>query len=137
MVGDPMMQRKRSGIVLKSPREIETMRVVNQHVADLLELMAQAIKPGVSTWDLDQIARAEIKARGIKSAFLGYHGFPATICASPNEVIVHGIPRKDVILNEGDTIGIDIGLICDGYVGDAARTIPVGTVSAETKRLLD
>jgi methionyl aminopeptidase len=137
MVDDPMMQRKRTGIVLKSPREIELMRTANQHVADLLELMAQAVKPGVSTWDLDQIARAEIKARGIKSAFLGYHGFPATICASLNEVIVHGIPRKDVIFKEGDAIGLDIGLICEGYVGDAARTIPVGQVSDETTRLLD
>ena len=137
MVRAPMEQKKRKGIVLKSPREIDIMRGANQHVAEVLEIMAQAVKPGVTTWDLDQIARAEIKKRGVGSAFLGYHGFPATICASPNEVIVHGIPSKEVVLDEGDVIGLDIGLIYEGYVGDAARTIPVGAIDAETKRLLD
>ena len=122
MVRAPMEQKKRKGIVLKSPREIEIMRGANQHVAEVLEIMAQAVKPGVTTWDLDQIARAEIKKRGVGSAFLGYHGFPATICASPNEVIVHGIPSKEVVLEEGDVI---------------ARTIPDGTVDAEPARLLD
>jgi methionyl aminopeptidase len=131
------MQRKRNGIVLKSRREIEIMYEANQHVAEVLQILASNVKPGVSTWDLDQIAREQIKQRGVKSAFLGYHGFPATICASVNEVIVHGIPKKDVVLKEGDCIGIDIGLIHKGYVGDSALTVPCGTISAEAKRLLD
>lgn len=131
-----MTQRKR-GIVLKSAREIDLMRTANQHVAEVLEIMRQAVSPGVSTWDLDQIARAEIKKRGVKSAFLGYHGFPATICSSPNEVVVHGIPSKKTVLNEGDIISLDIGLFYEGYCGDAARTVPVGKISAEAQRLID
>ncbi|MBC7794671.1 MAG: type I methionyl aminopeptidase [Clostridia bacterium] len=131
-----MNQRKRSGIVLKSPREIDLMRAANQHVAEVLETMRLAVTPGVSTWDLDQIARAEIKKRGVKSAFLGYHGFPATICSSRNEVVVHGIPSKKVVLAEGDIISLDIGLFYEGYCGDAARTLPVGKISEEAQRLI-
>src|SRR5688572_5499610 len=117
------MKRTRREVVLKSPREIEIMREANLHVAEILELMCQATKPGVTTWDLDLIARAEIKKRGVTSAFLGYHGYPAVVCTSVNEEIVHGIPRKDKVLHEGDIIGIDFGVIHKGYVGDSARTI--------------
>lgn len=131
------MQRKRNGVVLKSAREIDIMYEANQHVAEVLEILCRAVAPGVSTWDLDQISRAEIKKRGVKPAFLGYHGFPATICASVNEEIVHGIPRKDKVLAEGDIIGIDIGLVWKGYVGDSARTVPVGKISVEAQKLLD
>lgn len=131
------MQRKRGGIVLKSAREIELMRGANQHVGEVLQILREAVAPGISTWDLDQIARAEIKKRGVVSAFLGYHGFPATLCTSVNEEIVHGIPRKDKVLKPGDIIGIDCGLVWRGYVGDSALTIPVGEISVAARKLLD
>ncbi len=131
------MKRSRREVVLKSPREIEIMREANIHVAEILELMCQLVKPGVTTWDLDQLARAEIKKRKVTSAFLGYHGYPAVVCTSVNEEIVHGIPRKDKVLREGDIIGIDFGVIHKGYVGDSARTVPVGAISAEAQRLID
>jgi len=131
------MKRSRREIVLKSPREIELMRVANVHVAEILELMCQAAKPGASTWDLDQIARAELKKRGLKSPFLGYHGYPAVVCTSINEEIVHGIPRKDRVLRDGDIIGIDFGVIHESYVGDSARTIAVGAVTPRAQKLID
>ncbi|MBI5510011.1 MAG: type I methionyl aminopeptidase [Deltaproteobacteria bacterium] len=130
------MARDKRGIVLKSAREIELMRRANRHVAEILDLMCKAVAPGVSTWDLDQIARRELKARGITSAFLGYRGFPATVCASINEEIVHGIPSKNRVLKDGDIISLDFGAVCEGYVGDSARTVPVGKVSAEAEDLM-
>lgn len=131
------MSDRSQRIVLKSPREVEIMRQANQHVGEILAMMCDAVTPGISTWDLDQIARREIKARKVKSAFLGYRGYPATICASVNEEIVHGIPRKDKVLKEGDIIGIDFGVVHQGYVGDSARTVPVGKVSKEAQHLID
>jgi methionyl aminopeptidase len=130
------MVRDRRGIVLKSSREIELMRQANVHVAEILDLMAKAAAPGVSTWDLDQIARAELKARKITSAFLGYHGFPATVCASINEEIVHGIPSKTRVLKEGDVLSLDFGAVCEGYVGDCAKTVPIGEVSELAEKLM-
>ncbi len=130
------MSKGRRSVVLKSPREIEKMRQANVHVAEILQLMCAAVAPGMSTWDVDQIARAEIKRRGVKSAFLGYRGFPATVCVSVNEEIVHGIPRKEKILRTGDIVGLDFGVVCDGYVGDSARTVGVGAITAEATRLL-
>lgn len=131
------MQRGRRSVVLKSPREIEIMRVANRHTAEIIQLLCGAAVPGVSTWDLDQIARRELKERGLTSPFLGYHGYPAVVCTSINEEIVHGIPRKDKVLHEGDIIGIDFGVVYEGYVGDSARTIAVGRISAEAQRLID
>lgn len=131
------MGHGRGGVVLKSMREIDIMREANQHVAEILELMCRAVEPGISTWDLDHISRTEIKKRGLISAFLGYHGFPATVCTSVNEEIVHGIPRKEKKLKEGDIIGIDFGVVHRGYVGDSARTVAVGAVSSEAQRLID
>jgi len=131
------MKRSRREIVLKSPREVELMRVANVHVAEILELMCQAAKPGASTWDLDQLARTELKKRGLKSPFLGYHGYPAVVCTSINEEIVHGIPRKDRVLRDGDIIGIDFGVIYESYVGDSARTIAVGAISPDAQHLID
>jgi methionyl aminopeptidase len=129
--------QRRGSVVLKSPREIELMRTANRHVAEIIQLMIEAVAPGVSTWDLDQIGRRELDKRGLKSPFLGYHGYPAVLCASVNEEIVHGIPRKDKLLAEGDIIGIDFGVIYEGYVGDSARTVPVGKASSEAMRLID
>src|SRR5687767_6295867 len=131
------MKRARREVVLKSPREIEIMREANVHVGEILEILAAAVAPGVTTWDLDLIARQEIKKRGVTSAFLGYHGYPAVVCTSVNEEIVHGIPRKDKVLKEGDVIGVDCGIIHKGYVGDSAKTIPVGKVSPAAQKLID
>ena len=124
-------------IILKSRREIDKMRQANAHVAEILALMCEAVAPGISTWDLDQIARREIARRPVKSAFLGYRGYPATICASVNEEIVHGIPRRDKVLAAGDIIGLDFGVSFEGYVGDSAVTVAVGEVDAESRRLVE
>lgn len=113
------------------------MRSANQHTAEILHMMCEAVEPGISTWHLDQIARREIDKRPVESAFLGYGGYPAVVCTSVNEVIVHGIPRKDVVLQEGDIIGVDFGITYKGYVGDTARTVPVGKISPDAQRLID
>jgi methionyl aminopeptidase len=131
------MSRSRHSVVLKSAREVEVMRESNRHTAEILRLMAESVRPGVTTWDLDQIARVEIKKRGVASAFLGYRGYPATLCASVNEEIIHGIPRRDKVLKEGDIIGLDFGSIYQGYVGDCACTVAVGRVNASAQRLMD
>jgi methionyl aminopeptidase len=128
--------QSRGRVVLKSKREIEIMREAGVHVAEILHLLCEAVRPGVSTWDLDQIARKEIAKRKITSPFLGYHGYPAVICASVNQEVVHGIPRKDKILVEGDIIGIDFGVVHRGYVSDSARTVGVGRVSMEAEQLI-
>lgn len=130
------MGSRNSRVVLKSAREIEIMREANRHVAEVLEILCANALPGVTTWDLDQIARGEIRTRKVTSAFLGYHGYPAVICASVNEEIVHGIPRRDKVLKNGDIIGIDFGVVFRGYVGDSARTVAVGAVSREADQLI-
>ncbi len=124
-------------IILKSRREIDKMRQANAHVAEILALMREAVAPGISTWDLDEIARREIARRPVRSAFLGYHGYPAVICASVNEEIVHGIPRRDKRLERGDIIGLDFGVSFEGYVGDSALTVAVGEADAASERLIE
>lgn len=124
-------------VFLKSEREIALMRDVNLIVAEVLDACEAACAVGVSTWDLNQIADKVMKKAGATSAFLGYHGYPAVLCTSVNEVVVHGIPRKDVVLKEGDIIGIDFGCFLQGYCGDSARTIAIGKVSAEAQGLMD
>lgn len=124
-------------ITIKSRTEIEKMRVAGKITGDALKLVEQHIKPGVSTAYLDKIARDFILSKGATPSFLHYNGFPASICASPNDWVVHGIPSKDVILAEGDIISIDMGACKDGYHGDAARTYPVGKISDEAQRLID
>ena len=122
--------------MIKTPPEIAIMRRAGRVVAEMLDACQEAAKPGVTTADLDRVARAVLQKRKAKSNFLNYHGFPAVICTSPNEVIVHGIPG-DYVLEEGDIISIDAGAIIEGWHGDAARTVPVGKVSAEAKRLIE
>ena len=104
-------------------------------VVDTLGVLAAAAQPGVTTKELDRIAHDEIRKAGAKSAFLGYRGYPATLCISVNEEVVHGIPgsRK---LRDADIVGLDLGCIVDGFYGDAARTVPVGKTSPEAARLL-
>jgi len=112
------------------------MREAGRVTARALRAVGDAVVPGVTTAELDEVAVEVIRAAGAKPAFLGYHGFPATICASRNCEVVHGIPGK-LRLQEGDIISIDMGAIVDGYFGDSARTFPVGRVSQEAARLLD
>ena len=123
-------------IHLKSFKEIEIMRRANQIIAETREVLRPMIKPGVSTYDLDRVADETIRSKGAKSAFRGYRGFPAAICVSINEEVVHGIPNKKRILKEGDILGLDMGTIYQGYYGDSAMTFPVGAISEEAARLL-
>ncbi|MDI3339765.1 MAG: type I methionyl aminopeptidase [Sphaerobacter sp.] len=122
-------------IALKSAREVRLMRAAGLVVAEVLNLMRESVAPGVTTRELDRLAYELIVRRGGQPAFLGYHGFPASICTSVNEEIVHGIPG-DRVLAEGDIIAIDVGVILEGYHGDAAITLPVGRVSPEAERLI-
>ena len=123
-------------IYLKSRDEVEKLRAVNLIVAAVLDAVEAACKPGATTWDLNEIADAKLKAMGATSAFLGYHGYPAVLCTSVNEVVVHGIPRKDVVLKDGDIIGIDFGCFKDGFCGDSARTIAIGKATDDAKKLM-
>jgi methionyl aminopeptidase len=122
-------------ITLKSPEQIALMRKAGRVVAEMLDACQAAARPGVTTLDLDKAAREVLARRKAKSNFLGYHGYPAVICTSPNNVIVHGIPGG-YTLRDGDIISIDCGAIVQGWHGDAARTIPVGDISEEARKLL-
>lgn len=122
-------------IVLKSPAEIETMREAGRITARALRLVGEAVRAGISTRELDAIAEDAIVGAGAKPAFKGYNGFPATICASVNAEVVHGIPSKRT-LRTGDVISVDVGAIVDGYYGDSAMTFPVGEIGARTSELL-
>ncbi len=113
------------------------MREAGRIVARVHQVLREAIRPGVSTAELDALAESVIRDHGAIPSFKGYHGFPATICASINEELVHGIPRPDRILKEGDIISIDVGAIYKGYHGDSAWTYPVGEIGEEAQRLLD
>ena len=123
-------------VTVKSKREIELMREAGRITAYAHEMVRRAIKPGVSTYELNEIAYKAIISEGATPSFLNYNGFPASICASINEVVVHGIPNKKTILKNGDIISIDIGAIYHGYHGDAARTHLVGDVKEEVKQLV-
>lgn len=129
-------------ITIKTPEELVIMREAGRIVALAHEEMRKLIRPGISTWELDQAAEKVIRDHGAIPAFLGYPkpdspNFPATITASINHELVHGIPRKDRILKEGDIISLDVGCHHKGYVGDAARSWPVGEISPAVQRLLD
>src|SRR5437764_5330712 len=119
----------------RSKDEIAKMRRAGRVGAERHEPCIAAAKPGVTTADLDKVAREVLDRRGARSNFLNYHGFPAVICTSPNDVIVHGIPG-DYVLQEGDLLSLDCGAIIEGYHGDAAVTIPVGHVSEDASRLM-
>lgn len=123
-------------MTIKSDREIQIMREVGRIVAQVHEVVRGAIKPGVTTKELDEIAEAEILKHGGIPAFKGYGGFPATICASVDNEVVHGIPGP-LQLVEGSIISVDIGVLKDGYFGDSAKTHPVGNISPEAQRLID
>jgi methionyl aminopeptidase len=122
-------------IILKSPLEIERMRRSNRVVAEILQEVKAAVQPGVKTRDLDELAEALLKKHQARSAFKGYNGYPAVLCTSVNEEVVHGIP-SDRVLRDGDILSLDFGTVLDDYYGDAAITVPVGTISEEARRLL-
>jgi methionyl aminopeptidase len=123
-------------IVCKSPAEIQRMRAANELVAAVLTELQDAIRPGVSTGELDALAEARIVAAGAAPAFKGYHGYPATLCVSINDEVIHGIPSPRRVLAEGDIVSVDVGAVLDGFVGDSAVTFPVGTVSERAAQLL-
>ncbi len=124
-------------IILKNNEEIEVLRGVNSIVADFFERVEEIITPGISTYDLEDFSEKFTRERNVKAAFKGYMGYPANLCVSINEEVVHGIPRKDKFLKEGDIVSIDFGLSKDGFFGDAAMTYPVGKVSGKARKLLD
>ena len=120
---------------LRGKDEVEAIRAAARLVARTLQLMRGEVRPGVTTGELDRLAEEFIRSHGGRPSFQGYRGFPASICSSVNDEVVHGIPGPRV-LRDGDIVGIDVGVEMDGYHGDAAWTFPVGTVSAEVERLL-
>jgi methionyl aminopeptidase len=122
-------------IILKSPQEIERMRSSNRIVAEILQRVVAAVRPGARTRDLNALAEDLLRKYKARSAFKGYNGYPAVLCTSVNEEVVHGIP-SDRVLKEGDIISLDFGAVWDEYYGDAAITVPVGSISAEARRLL-
>lgn len=124
------------GITLKSPREIDLMRQAGKVVAQTIAALVESIKPGVKTKNLNDIAFQEIQRCGAKPSFKGYYGFPASICISINNEIVHGIPG-DRVIQDGDLVSMDVGAIVEGYHGDAAVTVGVGKVSSEVTGLMD
>jgi methionyl aminopeptidase len=122
-------------IIRKSQSEIETMASAGRIVADTLALIGENLRPGVTTAELDERADEYIRSQGGTSSFLGYRGYPASICTSPNDVVVHGIP-DGTTLSEGDILSVDVGVILDGFVADSAYTFPVGEISGEAHSLL-
>jgi methionyl aminopeptidase len=122
-------------IVCRSQSEIEKLRRVNQLVARILAELRQVVVPGITTADIDGLAERRVREAGAEPAFKGYHGYPATVCASVNEQVVHGIPSSRALLN-GDIVSIDMGAKLDGFFGDCAVTVPVGAVSPQVSELL-
>ena len=126
----------RETVQIKTADEIARIRVASLIVHDVLDEVVAAIAPVVTTAALDRVAARGAAARGAAPAFLGYHGYPATICISVNDEVVHGIPSERRVLREGDVVGLDFGVSYQGFFGDAARTVPVGVVAPEAARLL-
>jgi methionyl aminopeptidase len=124
-------------ILLKSPAEIEKMRISGKALRQVHDAVAPFVKPGATTMDLENVAVRKIAELSAIAAFKGYHGYPAALCTSINEEVVHGIPSEKRVLNEGDILSIDCGVIIDGFYSDAAVTYAVGKVNPETQKLLD
>ena len=124
-------------IVLKTSRELKIMREAGRISAKALQLVGEAVEPGITTYELDKIAYDYIISEGAKPGFLGYGGFPASACISRNNQVIHGIPSKDVKICEGDIVSVDLGAVYEGYNGDNAATFACGDISDEAKRLID
>jgi methionyl aminopeptidase len=130
-------KKRKPAIQIKSRDQLAVMREAGLVVGRTLQRLTEEVRPGISTADLDAIAEESIRSAGATPSFKGYHGFPASICTSVNEEIVHGIPRADKILRDGDIISIDCGAIVDGWHGDSAVTVPVGAITPELERLIE
>jgi methionyl aminopeptidase len=130
---DPRQDEER--VFLKSPEEIAKMRHSNRIVAEILEEVKAAVQPGITTRGLDELAQSLLSRYEARPAFKGYNGYPASLCTSVNEEVVHGIPSSRA-LKEGDILSLDFGVVCEGYYGDAAVTLPVGKISPTAQRLL-
>ena len=124
-------------IVLRTAKEIEMMRKACQISAEALQVAGEAVKPGITTYEIDQIAYQYIKKQGAEPNFLNYNGFPATACISINDEVIHGIPSKKRVIKEGDIVSIDLGAVLDGYNGDNAATFAAGKISPEAERLIN
>ena len=129
--------RRGRNIVVKTADEIQLMREANQIVAETLMLLQNTVIPGISTWELDQLAEELCLKRKAKPAFKGYRGFPGSLCVSVNEEVVHGIPSRKKKLRKGDIISIDFGVLFKGYYGDSAVTLPVGKIAEDVQSLLN
>lgn len=132
-----MRRFRLDGVKIKSPAKIEAMKQAGRLSAEALEAVGLLVAPGVSTAELDACAQRVIVDGGGRPAFKGYDGFPATVCASVNDTVVHGIPSRDVILRDGDIVSVDTGAIVNGWVGDNAATFAVGEIDAGTRALLE
>ena len=129
---------KRKGeIVVKTPEQLEGCRRAGRAAADVLKITCEAVRPGVSTRWLDDFAKRTMEALGCRSADFGYCGYPAQTCISVNEAVIHGVPRDDVVIAEGDVVSVDVTVECGGYVGDNARTVIVGDAPAEVRALVE
>lgn len=124
-------------VTIKSTREIELMREAGRLLAEVHEELSKIIRPGISTWEIDRKGEEIIRSFGCIPSFLNYNGYPASICVSVNDEVVHGIPHKEHFLDEGDIVSLDAGLIYQGYHADAARTWAVGEIHPELQRLID
>ena len=124
-------------IILKSSNEIQKIREAGKIVSEALSLAGEAVKPGMTTWELNALIENVIVGHNARPSFKNYNGFPAASCISPNCIVVHGIPSKKVVLSEGDIVSVDVGAFLNGYHADAARTFPVGKISAEAQKLID
>ncbi len=124
-------------IEIRSASEVEALRRSGRVVAEVLSVLMDMVEPGITTGELDRRAEEELRRRGARAAFKGYRGYPAVICASVNDELVHGIPSDERVLKSGDILSIDIGCELNGYYGDTAVTVGVGKISSQTRRLLD
>lgn len=124
-------------VVIRTSRELALMKEAGRISANALKVAGNAVEPGVSTLEIDNLVRKYIEKQGATPSFLGYGGFPASACISVNNVVIHGIPSKNCILKEGDIVSVDVGAFIDGFHGDNAYTFPCGKISAEAQALLD
>lgn len=131
----PRIKKQRRGVEIKSSREIEIMRQAGRIVATVLKEVSERVEPGMTTADIDAYAEQRIREMGATPSFKGYHGFPASICASVNDEVVHGIPNGRKVIREGDLLKVDTGAFFQGFHGDSCITIAVGKVSAEAEKL--
>ena len=124
-------------VTIKSPREIELMREAGRILAKTHEELAKNLRPGMSTWDIDHMGEEIIRSYGCIPSFKNYNGYPASICVSVNDEVVHGIPHKEHFLDEGDIVSLDAGVIYKGYHSDAARTYGIGEIDDDAKKLIE